>query len=563
MKLKWIALVLALLLLAALPALAESRLPDCFQMEEVIRLYNDQLVQSFLAVKPTQTATKVSMYRTYGMKTEGGVYRFGNQDYSVALSATFPNADMDLSNPPAMLEFTLASGIDLLDAPVIKSAFAGTIAQADASADLKTLQDWFAGATKDGETLALNGYTLTHTRDGGSHTYTLVPDAQKGIASPTLRPLQKPTTRPTATAKATAKPTAKPTAAPAARPGTLLSWKGFELTPLRTERWRFSSGRLSFRLYLRVVNRTGHKLNLRAEDAVIDGSALPTAYMFDFKDGYDSGAQSEDNLLFYPEGVISENLSKALLYGKKLTMNIVLQDANTYDDIYMERVTLDLSPLPDDTTVSELTATPRPTPKPTRKASYTPLFEGDKGDDVRRMQRRLIDLGYLYDTADGSFGPKTAAAVRQFCEANGLGSYTYASSDMLEKLYSTSAKAYQEPWVPLLFPDGARGQWQNAKGDKLSFRAKVTNTSRSRTVKAFEFYMYATDVWGDKIYGTSIYYGTTSKTIKPGQAAFSDYFLLPNRSKISRVWCGVKKVIFSDGTVRENSTVDYSYWTIK
>lgn len=562
MKLRWIALFLALLLLAALPALAESRLPDGFQMEEVVRLYNDQLVQSFLAVKPTQAATKVSMYRTYGMKTEGSVYRFGNQDYSVALSATYPNADMDLSTPPAMLEFTLAGGIDLLDAPVIKSAFAGAIAQADGSADLKALQDWIAGATKDGETLALNGYTLTYTRSGGSHTYTLVPEAQKYIAIPTLRPLQQPTARPTATAKATAKPTA------AARPGTLLSWKGFELTPLRTERWRFSNGRLSFRLYLRVVNRTGRKLNLRVEDASIDGSALPTAYMFDFRDGYDSGAQSGDNLLFYPDGVISEKLSKALLYGKKLTMNIVLQDATTYNDIYMERVTLDLSPLPDDTTVSELTATPRPTPRPTPKptrktVSYTPLFEGDKGDDVRRMQRRLIDLGYLYDTADGSFGPKTAAAVRQFCEANGLGSYSYASSAMLEKLYSSSAKAYQEPWVPLVFPDGSRGQWQNAKGDKLSFRAKATNTSRSRTVKAFELYMYATDVWGDKIYGTSIYYGTTSKTIKPGQAAFSDYFLLPNRSKISRVWCGVKKVIFSDGTVRENSTVDYSYWTIK
>ena len=36
-----------------------------------------------------------------------------------------------------------------------------------------------------------------------------------------------------------------------------------------------------------------------------------------------------------------------------------------------------------------------------------------------------------------------------------------------------------------------------------------------------------------------------------------------NRGKISKVWCGVKKVIFSDGTVRENSTVDYGCWTIK
>jgi len=579
MKLRWIALVLALLLLAALPALAETRLPDCFQMEEVIRLYNDQLVQSFLAVKPTETATKVSLYRTYGMTTEGNEYRFGNQDYSVALSATFPDGDMSLSYPPAVLEFTVANSINLLDAPVIKSAFAGMIARADSSADQKTVQDWITGATKDGETLPMNGYTLTHTRGSGGHTYTLAAEAQKGIVA-TPEPVATP--KPVATPRPTARPVQEPgsgpdiitepdpTQAPPVEAGTLLSWKGFELTPLRTERWRFANGRLSLRVYLSIANQTGQKLSLRAEDVTVDGTALPTGYLFDIKNGYVSGPDSEDNLLFYPDGNITDALSKAILYGKEMTMKIVLQDTRKHEDLYMEKVTLDLSALPDETTIAELTATPAPTPKPTpkptkapAKSSYQPLFEGDKGEDVRRMQRKLIDLGYLNDTADGSYGPRTAAAVREFCETNGLGSASYASSAMLEKLYSGSAKAYQEPWVPLVFQEGARGEWQNAKSNQLSFRAKVTNTSRTRTVKAFEFYMYATDVWGDKIYGSSIYYGTSSKTIKPGQSAFSDYFLLPNRSQISKVWCGVKKVIFSDGTVRENSTVDYDSWTIK
>ena len=153
--------------------------------------------------------------------------------------------------------------------------------------------------------------------------------------------------------------------------------------------------------------------------------------------------------------------------------------------------------------------------------------------------------------------------MREFCETNGLGSYSYASSEMLEKLYSGSAKAYQEPWVPLIFQDKARGEWRKARNDQLSFRVKVTNSSRSHTVRAFELYMYATDVWGDKIYGDSIYYGTTTKTVKPGKSVFSDYFLIPDRSRIGTVYCGIKKVIFSDGTIRENSTVDYSSWTIK
>ena len=43
-----------------------------------------------------------------------------------------------------------------------------------------------------------------------------------------------------------------------------------------------------------------------------------------------------------------------------------------------------------------------------------PLKTGDKNGYVRRVQRRLIELGYLYGLADGSYGQKTADAVRAF-----------------------------------------------------------------------------------------------------------------------------------------------------
>ncbi|NLF27155.1 MAG: hypothetical protein GX592_04595 [Clostridiales bacterium] len=46
-------------------------------------------------------------------------------------------------------------------------------------------------------------------------------------------------------------------------------------------------------------------------------------------------------------------------------------------------------------------------------SSY-PLKPGDKNGYVRRVQRRLIELGYLYGAADGSYGQKTADAVRAF-----------------------------------------------------------------------------------------------------------------------------------------------------
>lgn len=40
------------------------------------------------------------------------------------------------------------------------------------------------------------------------------------------------------------------------------------------------------------------------------------------------------------------------------------------------------------------------------------LSYGSRGEDVRQLQRMLIDLGFLDDAADGIFGKKTQAAVK-------------------------------------------------------------------------------------------------------------------------------------------------------
>lgn len=56
-----------------------------------------------------------------------------------------------------------------------------------------------------------------------------------------------------------------------------------------------------------------------------------------------------------------------------------------------------------------------PTPAPAL------LKRGSRGDAVRSLQRALIDRGFLLAAApDGSFGPKTEAAVRNFQSRNRL-----------------------------------------------------------------------------------------------------------------------------------------------
>lgn len=54
----------------------------------------------------------------------------------------------------------------------------------------------------------------------------------------------------------------------------------------------------------------------------------------------------------------------------------------------------------------------------TSDASY--LRQGDSGEDVASIQRKLVALGYRPGTPDGTFGPETASAVMAFQKAEGL-----------------------------------------------------------------------------------------------------------------------------------------------
>ncbi len=81
------------------------------------------------------------------------------------------------------------------------------------------------------------------------------------------------------------------------------------------------------------------------------------------------------------------------------------------------------------------TNTPRATNTP-----FTSLKHGSTGDDVRKMQQRLKQLGYLDGSADGDFGDATEQAVRDFQRNNGLTVDGKAGAVTLNKLYSDSAR---------------------------------------------------------------------------------------------------------------------------
>ena len=69
-----------------------------------------------------------------------------------------------------------------------------------------------------------------------------------------------------------------------------------------------------------------------------------------------------------------------------------------------------------------VSVTPRPVPTITPNTrAYHNLQQGDRGTEVRRLQERLIELGYLPEgAADGAYGGQTRNAVRRFQYYNGL-----------------------------------------------------------------------------------------------------------------------------------------------
>lgn len=97
------------------------------------------------------------------------------------------------------------------------------------------------------------------------------------------------------------------------------------------------------------------------------------------------------------------------------------------------------TPTPDPVSVTPTpTTAPTDTPEPTKAPTRT-LKKNFTGEDVKQLQQALIDLGYLNDAADGTFGTNTEEAVIRFQAVNGLSADGLAGVKTQELLYSGNA----------------------------------------------------------------------------------------------------------------------------
>lgn len=121
-----------------------------------------------------------------------------------------------------------------------------------------------------------------------------------------------------------------------------------------------------------------------------------------------------------------------------LSCPLTLADPQTID---LETMTIEeLESLVKDASAQIDAITPQPTPAP-----YTTYEKGSKGDGVKAIQQRLIDLKYLTGSADGGYGEKTAQAVTDFQKAAGLTPSGVADSQTQATLFNEDAKENPEP----------------------------------------------------------------------------------------------------------------------
>jgi len=89
-------------------------------------------------------------------------------------------------------------------------------------------------------------------------------------------------------------------------------------------------------------------------------------------------------------------------------------------------------------TAGSVTAPPTATPSPTPQGS---LKLGSKGTEVRQVQQKLKDLGFLKGSVDGDFGEATEKAVKAFQKQYGLTVDGKVGTETLSKLASARQTA--------------------------------------------------------------------------------------------------------------------------
>lgn len=210
----------------------------------------------------------------------------------------------------------------------------------------------------------------------------------------------------------------------------------------------------------------------------------------------------------------------------------------------------------------------------------------DKSAAVKSLKQRLQSLGYYRSSSemDHTFNQTMVERVKQFQKNNHLKETGVIDYVTLIKLYSSEAvkgEWYNNPTptptpkksskptpapenaIALVIPDGSYGEWKYLSGNRLQFHLQVQNTSQTRTIEAYELYVYPEDVWGKRLIpDDEIYVISVNTKLAPGKKHYSSYITMDDAKQIDTVYVAVHRVKYTDGTIKTVTHHIYSSWDI-
>lgn len=129
----------------------------------------------------------------------------------------------------------------------------------------------------------------------------------------------------------------------------------------------------------------------------------------------------------------------------------------TYDVFTKVQHEWRLTPTPVPVMVNVMEITPDP-----NRATLEPLIKtGAAGEEVKKIQQRLMDLGFYNSTLDGQFGSGTRSAVMEFQRQHGLEVDGVVGPSTKEWLYSSAANRAVETPTPSPVPAPTEVPTQN------------------------------------------------------------------------------------------------------
>lgn len=123
------------------------------------------------------------------------------------------------------------------------------------------------------------------------------------------------------------------------------------------------------------------------------------------------------------------------------------------------------------------------TAQPTVETEYTEMARGAKGENVRLLQQRLKDKGYLAGAVDGDFGGETERSVSAFQNQHDLPVTGVADADMQKLLYSDAAQ--QAIVYETLEYKGVSRNPDEYEGRYVRFNGKVLQVIEDDNLVAF------------------------------------------------------------------------------